>query len=186
MLRAPLVRLLLAASIAAGAIAACGAPSRPIPLAAGVRLWEAEDHTSEGEVVIAGEPADVYAALGSYPRWAEIFSDVARVEDQGADGDEEKVRLVTTAGQNNNLRFHNDPAHRVVRFRDTGGSADVWAEIGFELGPRPGTTRVHARLHADVHGVLSIFVSDGKLRDQRHAKLASDLADIERFSRPRP
>jgi hypothetical protein len=172
------------ALVVAALVASCGAPSYPRPVAAGVHLWETEDHTTEGDVVIEGDPATIYAVLAVYERWTAVFTDVARVEDQGPADDvpgEERVLLVTTAGQNNNLRFKNDPEHRVVRFRDTGGAADVWAEIAFEPGARPGTTRVHARLHADVHGLVSIFVTDAKLREERQTKLASDLGNIARY-----
>jgi carbon monoxide dehydrogenase subunit G len=156
-----------------------------VATAPGVRMWEADDHTSEGEVIVPGDPAANYAAVADYAKWTKVFSDVARVEDQGPATDvpgEEKVLLVTTAGQNNNLRFRNDPAQHVVRFHDTGGAADVWAEISFEPASG-GATRVHARLHADVHGLMSLFVTDRRLRDDRQKKLASDLADIQKYFR---
>jgi hypothetical protein len=161
-------------------VGACGgAPLAPAP--PGVQMWEANDHTSEGEVVVPGDPGANYMAVGDYARWPTIFADVARVEDQGLDPatGEEKVLLVTKEGQNNNLRFKNDAGKRIVRFHDTGGSADVWVEIAFE--EVHGQTRLHARLHADVHGFISIFVTDNRLRDQRRKKLASDLADLKRF-----
>jgi hypothetical protein len=173
-------RLILSAILA---LAACGgAPLAPAP--PGVTLWEANDHTTEGEVTVPGAPAANYAAVGDYARWPAIFSDVARVEDQGLDPatGEEKVLLVTKEGQNNNLRFKNDPAHRIVRFHDTGGSADVWAEIAFE--DAHGSTRVRARLHADVHGFISLFVTNNRLRDQRRKKLSADLASIRAFFTP--
>jgi hypothetical protein len=172
--------LLLAFALA---LVACGGSSTPPPAIPGVRMWEGADHTSEGEVVIPGDAATNYAQLSDYARWPKIFSDVASVEDQGRapdDASEEKVLLVTKAGQNNNLRFHNDAAHHVVKFHDTGGMADVWAEIGFE-DAGTGKTRVHVRLYADVHGFTSLFVTDARLRDQRQKKLSSDLADIQRF-----
>jgi hypothetical protein len=164
---------------------ACGgAPLAPAP--PGVALWEANDHTSEGEVVVPGRPAANYAAVSEYAKWPVIFADVARVEDQGLDAalGEEKVLLVTKEGQNNNLRFHNDPAQKIVRFHDTGGSADVWAEIAFEPAAG-GKTRVRARLHADVHGLMSLFVTDNRLRDQRRKKLSAELVDIQRFFDPK-
>lgn len=162
-------------------VAACGgAAVHTAPLPAGVRLWEAEDHTTEGEIFIDGDPAAVYTEMSVYARWVQIFSDVARVEDQGPDGDEEKVKLVTREGQNNNLRFKNDPARHVVRFRDTGGIGDVWAEIAFEPAGSRGT-RVHARLHGDVHGFYSLIITDAKLREERQKKLTSDLSDILRY-----
>jgi hypothetical protein len=166
----------------AGALTACGGGASQVHVEPGVRMWEAADHTSEGDVTVPGDPATDYTMVEDTALWPKIFSDVARVEDQGKDAEtgEEKVLLVTTEGQNNNLRFRNDPSRHVVRFHDTGGSADVWAEIAFEASYQ-GTTRVHVTLHADVHGLLSIFVTDAKLRDQRQKKLSSDLADIQRF-----
>ena len=179
-------RLFLSAlSLAVAVACACGgAPLAPAP--PGVRLWESSDHTTEGEVIVPGDPATDYAAVGDTARWPAIFGDVARVEDQGPDPvhGEEKVLLVTREGQNNNLRFKNDPDERIVRFHDTGGSADVWAEIAF-LPSGDGGTRVHARLHADVHGLMSLFVTNNRLRDQRRKKLSSDLADIRRFFAPK-
>lgn len=162
---------------------ACGGAAPRVVTAPGVHMWEADDHTSEGEVIVPGDPAKDYAAVADYATWTKVFRDVARVEDQGPATDvpgEEKVLLVTTAGQNNNLRFRNDPAHHVVRFHDTGGAADVWAEIAFEPSGA-GATRVHARLHADVHGLMSLFVTDARLRGEREKKLASDLEDIQKF-----
>ena len=162
-------------------LAACGGATH-LASTPGVRMWESADHTSEGDVTVPGDPAADFELVRDTAMWPRIFSDVARVEDQGLDADsgEEKVLLVTTEGQNNNLRFRNDPARHVVRFHDTGGSADVWAEIAFEPAYR-GATRVHVTLHADVHGLLSLFVTDAKLRDQRQKKLSSDLADMQRY-----
>lgn len=163
------------------ALGACGGAAH-VARTPGVRMWESADHTSEGDVTVPGEAGADFAMVRDTALWPTIFSDVARVEDQGPDPDtgEEKVLLVTTEGQNNNLRFRNDPARHVVRFHDTGGSADVWAEIAFEPAYQ-GTTRVHVTLHADVHGLMSLFVTDAKLRDERQKKLASDLSDMQRF-----
>ena len=164
---------------------ACGGAAPPVVTAPGVRMWEADDHTSEGEVIVPGDPATNYAAVADYAKWTQVFHDIARVEDQGPATDvpgEEKVLLVTTEGQNNNLRFKNDPVHHIVRFHDTGGAADVWAEIAFEPSGA-GATRVHARLHADVHGLMSLFVTDHRLLRERQKKLASDLDDIQKYFR---
>ncbi|HTJ44602.1 MAG TPA: SRPBCC family protein [Kofleriaceae bacterium] len=167
--------------LASLAVCACGGAQRPY-VAPGVQLWETEDHTSEGDVVVPGDPGANYAMVGDLQLWPKIFSDVARVEAQGRDEElgEDKVLLVTTEGQNNNLRFTNDPSRHVVRFHDTGGAADVWAEISFEPAAR-GMTRIHVKLHADVHGITSLFVTDAHLRHERQKKLSSDLTDMQRF-----
>jgi hypothetical protein len=68
-----------------------------------------------------------------------------------------------------------------VWFEDTGGRAEVWAEIAFLPGDLAGTTRVHARLFADVHGVASLFVSDAKLRGLRHDRIRQDLANLHTY-----
>jgi hypothetical protein len=69
----------------------------------------------------------------------------------------------------------------MVWFEDTGGRAKVWAEIVFAPGERPGTTRVHSRLFADVHGVASIVVSSGRLRSLRQQRIASDLSHLHTY-----
>jgi hypothetical protein len=70
---------------------------------------------------------------------------------------------------------------RMVWFEDTGGRAEVWAEIVFGPGDVPGTTRVHSRLFADVHGLASLVVSDRKLRGIREQRVRDDLTHLRSY-----
>jgi hypothetical protein len=79
------------------------------------------------------------------------------------------------------VHFHNQPRARIVWFEDTGGSAEVWAEIVFVPGERLGTTRVRSRLYADVHGLASLVVSNAKLRALRQQRVASDLSSLHTY-----
>ena len=173
---APVVRV-----IAAAALAAVACAHRAVVVPSGVRLWEPARTTTAGEVAVAGEPAAIYAELADYARWTSIFPDVARVHVKWRKGDEAAVLLVTREGQNNNLVFHNDPVHLVVRFKDTGGYAKVWAEIAIGPGSEDGIVMIHGRLYADVPGFMGLFVTEARLRHERQRKLSSDLASIRRY-----
>jgi uncharacterized membrane protein len=172
----------LAWIVVASAAVACarGTPASAAP--PGVKIWEStQDHVSEGDVIVAGDPDALYAQLADYGRWTAVFKDVASVTVVSRGQPEDAVKLVTTDGKTNNLRFHNDAGKRVVHFRDTGGRAVVWADIGFEPAAQAGMTRVHARIYADVPGFAGWFVSDGRLKRERQKKIASDLTSIRDF-----
>ncbi len=172
----------LAWIVVASAVVACSRTPGASAAPPGVTIWESsEDHVSEGDVIVAGDPDVLYAQLADYGRWTAIFPDVASVTVVSRGEPEDAVKLVMTDGMTNNLRFHNDAARRVVHFRDTGGRAVVWADIGFEPAPQAGMTRVHARIYADVPGFAGWFVSDGRLRRERQKKIASDLTSLRDF-----
>jgi len=97
---------------------------------------------------------------------------------QGVDA---RVTLVHAAGNRDNVHFRNRPAARTVWFEDTGGRAEVWAEITFAPGTRPGTSVVRSRIYADVHGVASLFVSDSKLRHLRQERIRNDLTQLRAY-----
>ncbi|HEY1817726.1 MAG TPA: hypothetical protein VGG74_35540 [Kofleriaceae bacterium] len=63
----------------------------------------------------------------------------------------------------------------------TGGRAEVWVEIVFAPGERAGTTRVHSRIHADVHGIASLVVTSGKLRSLRQQRITGDLSHLRSY-----
>jgi len=139
---------------------------------------------TEGETVVDGDPAAVYAIVLDYRKWTEVFSDVARVIVTAQHGVDAKVTLVKADGTRDNLVFHNQPQARLVYFEDTGNAhATVWGEIVFAPGETPGTTRVHTRLHASVHGIASLVVGDESVRKMREQKLSRDLAQILRYFR---
>src|SRR5439155_19939617 len=118
-----------------------------------------------GDTTVDGDPASIYAVVLDYARWSEVFPDVAKVIVTAKRGVDARVTLVKPDGNRDNLVFHNQPQARMVYFEDTGNShATVWGEIVFAPGARPGTTRVHTRLHANVHGLATLLVADSKGR----------------------
>jgi hypothetical protein len=148
-----------------------------------VRVWENHDDTAitEGETTLEIDPDTAYAAAIDYARWPAIFSDIVRVDITKQQGVDARVTLIHKDGNRDNVHFHNRPQGRLVWFEDTGGRAEVWVEIFFASGMRPGTTRVHSRLYADVHGWASLFVSGSRLRSLREQRITSDLRSLHAF-----
>jgi hypothetical protein len=161
----------------------CSAPVVAAP--PGVRVYPSpsDDKVTEGETIVSGDAADIYATVLDYNRWTEIFPDVAKVEITQKNGVDARVTLIGPDGHRDNLHFHNQPAARMLWFEDTGngGHAEVWAEIMFVPGGEPNTTRVHTRLYADVKGVASLVVSDGTVKQQREQKITKDLVHIRGY-----
>ena len=152
-----------------------------------VRVYQSADNASitEGETTLDVDADTAYAAAIDYARWTQMFPDIARVTITKRAGDDARVTFVHRDGNQDNVHFHNTPQAGLVWFEDTGGRATVWAEIVFIPGDRPGTTRVHSRLYADVHGLASIVVSDRQVRTLREKRVASDLANLRAyFARP--
>jgi hypothetical protein len=148
-----------------------------------VRVWESRDssHISEGETTLDVDPDVAYAAAIDYPMWSSIFPDIVQVDVTKQQGVDARVTLVHHAGNRDNVHFHNQPGARMVWFEDTGGRAEVWAEIVFAPGDRAGTTRVHSRLFADVHGIASLVMTNRKLRSLREDRIASDLSHLHTY-----
>jgi carbon monoxide dehydrogenase subunit G len=153
-------------------------PDNAIPST--VRIWNSRQAaTSEGEVTLAVAPSVVYAALTDPTRWPAIFPRVRAVTIKpGSRGTE--VEIISRKGKRRNLRFANEARTLTVRFTESGGAADVNAEIVL-IATAQGTTRARARLHADVTGFRSLFVSDSTIRAKRERKLAKYLADLDRY-----
>jgi len=146
-----------------------------------VRVWTVKGTSiSEGEVVLAAAPEDVYAAVTDYPRWTDIFPYIARVKVKSA-GTKAVIETTNRKGHKNTLKFDNDARKRTVRFDESSGPAAAHAEIVFEAGAIAGTTRVRARLRADVDGVAGWFVSDATVRRKREHKLTKDLESLRRY-----
>ncbi|MFT3691996.1 MAG: SRPBCC family protein [Kofleriaceae bacterium] len=165
----------------ASAVAAAAPP-------AGVVVTQPQDQAmTEGEVIVDGDPAQVFAAAQDYARWTELMPDVAKVEIKDHKGDDAHVTLVSPSGHRDNLHFHNTPQARLIYFEDTGnhGRADVWAEIVFAPTESQAQTRVHIRLYAKVHGVATLVVSDSAVKDQREQKIVAELTHIREYFRRR-
>lgn len=176
MLRALLVVALLGCS---STVASAGAASD-----IAVHDSPADAQITEGETVITTDPDTAYRVVTDYPRWRTIFPDIAEVVITQQQGVDARVTFIKPDGNRDNIHFHNQPAARMVWFEDTGGRATVWAEIVFVPGNAPGTTRVHSRLFADVHGIASLVVSDRRLREMREQRVRSDLAHLRAFFAP--
>ncbi len=172
------------------AVATASAGSVPVPASAptGVILTPTRDPAmTEGEAVIDGDPAQVFALAQDYRRWTDLMPDVAKVEIHEQKGDDALVTLVSPTGHRDNLHFHNTPQANLIYFEDTGnhGRADVWAEIVFVPADQPGTTRVHIRLYAKLHGLATLVVSDQDVREQREHKLVAELSHMREYFRRR-
>jgi hypothetical protein len=163
---------------------ACTSATAPLAAApADVHVYPSpnESAITEGETTLAADPDVVYRAVTDYPRWTTMFPDIRRVIITSQAGGHDRVTFVHADGNRDNVHFHNVPAARMVWFEDTGGRAEVWVEIMFLPGSRPGTTRVHSRLFADVHGVASLVVGSTKVRMMREQRIASDLVHLHAY-----
>ncbi|HTR55849.1 MAG TPA: hypothetical protein VMJ10_34470 [Kofleriaceae bacterium] len=147
----------------------------------GVRVYQSANDPSitEGEATVPGDPSEIFAVVEDYARWVEVFPDVARVIVTWRHGRDARVTLVKPDGNRDNLSFHETPQARMLTFQDTGNAhAEVWGEIVCVPGDQPGTTRIHTRLYADVHGIASIVVRDGDVRKMREQRVQRDLVHV--------
>lgn len=151
-----------------------------------VRVYQSKDPAiTEGETVINGDAGKIFELVLDYAKWTEIFPDVAKVVVTSQKGNDARVTLIAPDGHRDNLHFTNQPAARMIYFEDTGGRADVWAEIMFVPGETEGTTRVHTRLYANLHGLASLVVSAGDVRKMREQKIERQLTHIRDYFRRR-
>lgn len=158
------------------------------PGAPGITVTQPADQAmTEGEVLVDGTPAEVFALAQDYRKWTELMPDVAKVEIHEKKGDDAMVTLVSPTGHRDNLHFHNTPQANLIFFEDTGnhGRADVWAEIVFAPTTNAAQTRVHIRLYAKVHGVATLVISDRDVREQREHKIAGELTQMRDYFRRR-
>jgi hypothetical protein len=170
------MRTMMALVITSVAVSASAAP-------AGVTFVQStrDRAITEGETTLAADPDAAYRAVSDYNRWSAMFPDIRQVIVTRRSGDDARVTFVHADGSRDNVHFRNQPAARMVWFEDTGGDAEVWAEIVFLPGDRSGTTRLHSRLYADVHGFKSLFVSDRKLRRLREQRVQADLSQLRAY-----
>ena len=146
-----------------------------------VRESPTESDITEGETTLDCAPETAYAAVANYLLWPQIFTNIATAQVTKHQGEDARVTFVKPDGNRDNLHFHNRPATRTVWFEDTGGSAEVWAEITFVPGDDPGTARVQTRLFADLHGFSSLFVADSKVREMRQQRVSDVLRDLRTY-----
>jgi bifunctional UDP-N-acetylglucosamine pyrophosphorylase/glucosamine-1-phosphate N-acetyltransferase len=71
------------------------AAATPVAAAPGVRVYQTKDPAiTEGETVIDGDAAEIYATVLDYSRWTEIFPDVAKVVITAQNGQDARVTLI--------------------------------------------------------------------------------------------
>jgi hypothetical protein len=170
------MRIMMALAIATVAGTASAAPAE-VKLVQSTR----DAAITEGETTLATDPDTAYRAVSDYHRWSAMFPDIRQVIVTSRAGDDARVTFIHANGSRDNLHFRNQPGVRTVWFEDTGGDAEVWAEIVFLPGEQSGTTRLHSRLYADVHGFKSLFVSERKLRQLREQRVQSDLLRLRAY-----
>ncbi len=175
-MRKPLAFVFVSLLLACTSAAATASPPE-------IRVYESREHrqVTEGETTLAVDPDTAYAAAIDYPRWTTMFPNIQQVIVTRQVGVDARVTFVHNDGKRDNLHFRNQPAARMVWFEDTGGRAEVWAEITFLPGDLPGTTRVHSRIYADVRGIASLVVSDRKLRKLREQRVREDLSHLRTY-----
>ncbi|HSN29667.1 MAG TPA: hypothetical protein VLT45_25445 [Kofleriaceae bacterium] len=151
--------------------------------AAEVSVYESRDDKSitEGDTIINVDPDVAYTTALDYAKWTAIFPDIKQVIVTKRQGDEARVTFVHVDGNRDNVHFRNTPQARMIWFEDTGGRAEVWAEIVFVPGTQAGTTRVHSRVYANVHGVAGWFVGDDTVKSLRAKRVRHDLHDLQTY-----
>ena len=80
-----------------------------------VKVWQNKDSPAitEGETMLAGDPAALYTTCLDYTKWNVIFPDVAKVIVTKQHGVEANVTLVTPEGHRDNLHVRNQPEQKV-------------------------------------------------------------------------
>ena len=141
----------------------------------------ARGNTSEGDAILATDPDTAYAVAANVGGWAHIFPELRSAVVRERRADSIDVELVRRDGEVSRVRFRNRAAGRVVAFEQLGGNAEVSAELVFTPGERAGTTRVHSRVHADVHGLASAFVSGSELRSLRQQRIRESLGQLQAY-----
>ena len=167
------------ASVFVLASIACKAQGSP----GDIRVYESrtDNQITEGETTLQVDPDVAYKTVTDYAHWPSMFPDIHEVVITKQQGIDARVTFIGPNDHHDNVHFHNQPAARMVWFEDTGGAAEVWAEIVFIAGDRPGTTRMHSRLFASVHGVASLVVSDLKIRLMRERRVRDDLFNLRNY-----
>jgi hypothetical protein len=151
-------------------------PAILLAVALDLALYETPGATTEGDVTIPAEPEAAYSAAIDYAGWTNLFPDLRKVSITSHTGDDARVTFVHKDGEIDNLHFRAQPARHSLWFEQTNGDAEVWGEICFLPGDKAGTTRVHAKLHADVRGWKSMFAGD--VQSQRREQVRRDLAQF--------
>jgi uncharacterized membrane protein len=149
-----------------------------------VRITAVSSSATQGELTVGAAPDFVYRTLVDYANWPGVFTYLDRVTIHAQQGERAEVTTDSRSGKTTHLRFHNDSAHRVVRFAQVGGPAKATAEIVVAPGSADGTTSITVRLTATVTGAAGWFVSDSTVREKRVKKITEDLEMLRVYFAP--
>lgn len=154
-----------------------------IAVGEGLTMRELPGHITEGVVILNAPPDVVYAHAIAYESWATQLSDIRAVRWESGDRDHARVRFRSESfDQSITVQFDNIPG-RVIRFHSVKAPPGGRASGVYTLTPIDGgtRTRIVARLYMDVVGPPRLLFSEHKIRAMRHAKLAVDLRDTQRW-----
>lgn len=151
-----------------------------------IALRELGEHRTEAVVELDAPPGRVYDLLSDYQAWRTIFRDIVALDVLSGGRDDAKVRMKSRVlGQTVTVQFRNTPGV-VTRFVLVDGPPGARGNGTIELTPLAGgsRTRVRAVLFMDAVGFPGLFMTEGRLRKMRQAKLRGDLEDLARVVRP--
>lgn len=146
-------------------------------------IWEVDDTTSAGQVVVAAPPASVYAAATDYATWGDLFSDVIWVEHLEGGREDGLVRSKSRAlGKTSTIRFDN-VADELVAFRMVKGPPGARARGRYTLTADESgkQTTIDGELYLEATGLTGVLLGDEKVRNMRRAKLQADLDDLAAY-----
>jgi uncharacterized membrane protein len=168
----------------------CDRMSTPamVTVLAALALHEAPHHTTEATVTVDAPPAEIYALVTDYASWTTFLSDVSDVKVERGGRRDARVRFHSKALDHTVTVQFDNQQDRVIKFVGVEGPPGGRASGMFVLDPIDGgrQTRIRASFYLDVVGAAGLFVSDGKLRGMRQAKLRADLNDTLRRLAARP
>jgi hypothetical protein len=172
----PMKGIVIALVLLGGLAAASAAPSA-------ISVYESRQSSAmtEGDATIATDPDTAFATATDYAHWSRIFPGVRRAVVTQRKGNDARVTFLHSDGTTDHLHFIAVPRAHKVWFEQTGGKAEVRAEIVFAPGKRHGTTHVHSRLFAQVPGLAGAFVSSSDVRALRQQQVHDDLVQLQAY-----
>jgi len=147
-----------------------------------VSMRETGSHDTEATITVDAPPAQVYALVTGYDLWPVTLSDVRSVKVERGDRDHARVRFHSQVLDHDvTVELDNIP-DREIQFVGVEGPPGGRARGTYVLEPVDGGRRTHivATLHLELVGMPRLFVSEGKIRSLRQAKLRADLRDLSR------
>lgn len=148
-------------------------------------ITEASGTTSKASITIDAAPAEVYALVTEYSSWRRFFTDIVTVKVKTGGRHDALVEMESRALEHDVTVVFDNDADKAIRFKLVDGPPGARAKGEYLLVPvdEGRRTRIDATLYMDVVGVVSVFVSDRKIRSMRQAKLRADLEDVARWFR---